>query len=169
MLGKDTWFREFYRVGVTVDPLARVSSRRLREAYMAWAKAHGAGAISFPDQRRAMEAMGHGYVRCNGSHYQGAALVDVFDLPAPVDAQAALQRDRLAARIDAVMAELTALRAALGGGAGAIERAAPELSGQPSGPLSGRGDDDGRARGDAPPSPGADGRPDGLPDSWPDG
>lgn len=165
-------FTEFYRDSVMIDAGARVSSRQLRAAYLAWASATGAARLSYPEQRRAMMRLGHEHVRSDGSYFRGAALIapaPSLALPAPRDRQEALQRAQLRRTIDGLLSELTTLRAALFGGAGPIGEAVDQLSGQLSGALSGpiaagAGESESAAVRTL-----SDSSPDSCPDSSPDG
>lgn len=136
MIDEHPHFAEFYRDSVRIEVGARLSSRQLRDAYLTWASATGADRMSYPAQRRAMQRLGHEHVRSDGSYFRGAALVAAppsLSLPPPRDRQEALQRAHLRRTIDGMMADLTALRAALLGGAGAAEGLDSQLSGAPSG------------------------------------
>ncbi len=114
----DLHFSEFYRSRLRRLPQARVRSSALLEAYHVWAEEAGADSIGFRDLRRLMRERGHGHFYSNGATYRDVVVASAGTADVPIDdanvIAARLDRDeRLVARIDAAIAELSAVRSTL--------------------------------------------------------
>jgi hypothetical protein len=112
-------FEAFYRMHLRFVPGGRLRSTAVNRFYAAWAGAAGVASLSRREVKRAMANIGHRAKNSNGVQFCDVALAaecdDLLDnfpsLPLPAEVHVAAIADR----IDAVITELSSIRAEVTG------------------------------------------------------
>lgn len=103
-------FERFYRSRLRFRSGRRIRSAELADRYKAWAEQHEAGSLDHRAIRRAMLSIGHRLIRSNGMVYLDVEFAEAVPHVADNYPRVA-SPDQVIERIDAMAAELAAIRA----------------------------------------------------------